>query len=86
MHPTIQQTCKARTYTRRSELQHIEHQKQEDITITYRHRQTRIGEEQSKQAHNRVSDKLRPEEDVSRMRDCTARQQHEENTDNTYGR
>eukprot|EP00972_Heterocapsa_arctica_P013683 2019499-Heterocapsa_arctica.AAC.1 len=76
MHPTIQQTCKARTYTRRCELQQIEHQKQEDINITYRHRQTRIGEEQTKQAHDQASEKLGPEEDVSRMRYCTARQKH----------
>eukprot|EP00972_Heterocapsa_arctica_P019761 2913856-Heterocapsa_arctica.AAC.1 len=30
MHPTIQQTCNTKTYSRRSELQQFEHQKQED--------------------------------------------------------
>eukprot|EP00972_Heterocapsa_arctica_P020603 3037011-Heterocapsa_arctica.AAC.1 len=63
MRPMIQQTCKARTYTRKSEIQQIEHQKQEDIHITYRHRQTRIGEEQTKQAHNQIPEKLGPEEE-----------------------
>eukprot|EP00972_Heterocapsa_arctica_P055918 8248051-Heterocapsa_arctica.AAC.1 len=68
MHPLMQQLCKARTYTRRSETQQIEHQKHDDRNITYRHRQTRIGEEQTKQAHNQHSEKLGPEEEGSRMR------------------
>eukprot|EP00972_Heterocapsa_arctica_P091789 13537252-Heterocapsa_arctica.AAC.1 len=68
MHLTIQQTCNIKTYSRRSELQHIEHQQQEDIKSTYRHRQTLIGEEQTKQADNQEKDKLGPEEDASRMR------------------
>eukprot|EP00972_Heterocapsa_arctica_P100009 14747839-Heterocapsa_arctica.AAC.1 len=63
MHPMIQQICKVRTYTRRSELQQIEHQKHEDRTITYRHRQTRFGDEQTKQAHDQNSEKLGPEEE-----------------------
>eukprot|EP00972_Heterocapsa_arctica_P101367 14940629-Heterocapsa_arctica.AAC.1 len=60
MHPMIQQICNARTFTRRSEIQQIEHQKHEDINLTYRHRQTRIGEEQTKQAHDQNSEKLGP--------------------------
>eukprot|EP00972_Heterocapsa_arctica_P103217 15210823-Heterocapsa_arctica.AAC.1 len=63
MHPMIQQICKAATYTRRSEIQHIELQKHEDIHITYRNRQTRFGDEQTKQAHNQHSEKLGPEEE-----------------------
>eukprot|EP00972_Heterocapsa_arctica_P019486 2876516-Heterocapsa_arctica.AAC.1 len=78
MHPMILPTCKARTYTRRSDIQQIEPQKHEDINITYRHRKTRIGEEQTKQAHYQNSEKLGPEEEGSRMRDCTARQRHDE--------
>eukprot|EP00972_Heterocapsa_arctica_P098738 14570881-Heterocapsa_arctica.AAC.1 len=84
MQPTIQQICKTKTYSRRSELQHIEHQKQEDIKSTYRHRQTLIGEEQTKQVDNQDTDKLGPEEDASRMRYCTARQNHDEKHNNTY--
>eukprot|EP00972_Heterocapsa_arctica_P088660 13072975-Heterocapsa_arctica.AAC.1 len=45
MHPMIQHTCKGKTYTRRSEIQQIEYQKHEDINITSRQRQTRIGDE-----------------------------------------
>eukprot|EP00972_Heterocapsa_arctica_P057660 8505422-Heterocapsa_arctica.AAC.1 len=78
MHPTIQQISKARMYTRRTELQQIEHQKQEDIKSTDRHRQTLNGEEQTKQAHKQYPDKLGPEENVSRMRDCTARRARRE--------
>eukprot|EP00972_Heterocapsa_arctica_P034070 5015720-Heterocapsa_arctica.AAC.1 len=63
MHPMIQQICKARTYSRRSEIQQNEHQKQEDIHITDRPRQTRIGEDQTKQAHDQSLEKLGPEEE-----------------------
>eukprot|EP00972_Heterocapsa_arctica_P083056 12237961-Heterocapsa_arctica.AAC.1 len=63
MHPMIQLICKGKTYTIISEIQQIEHQKHEDIHITYRHRQTRIGDEQTKQAHNQHSEKLGPEEE-----------------------
>eukprot|EP00972_Heterocapsa_arctica_P037671 5543893-Heterocapsa_arctica.AAC.1 len=63
MHPTIQQISNTKTYTRRSECQQIEHQKQEDIHITYRHRQTLLGEEHTKHAHDQDSDRLGPEED-----------------------
>eukprot|EP00972_Heterocapsa_arctica_P028557 4201096-Heterocapsa_arctica.AAC.1 len=45
MHPMVQQVCKGKTYTRRDDIQHIEHQKHEDNNITYRQRQTRFGEE-----------------------------------------
>eukprot|EP00972_Heterocapsa_arctica_P079439 11708331-Heterocapsa_arctica.AAC.1 len=86
MRATIQQLSKTKTYTRRSECQQVEHQKQEDIHITYRHRQTLIGEKQKKHAHNQDSDKLGPEEDVSRMRDCTARRKHDEKNNNNYCR
>eukprot|EP00972_Heterocapsa_arctica_P107487 15833258-Heterocapsa_arctica.AAC.1 len=57
----------------------MEHQKHEDIKIIDRHRQTRIGEEQTKQTHDQNSEKLGPEEGGSKMRDCTARQKHDEN-------
>eukprot|EP00972_Heterocapsa_arctica_P082524 12159120-Heterocapsa_arctica.AAC.1 len=56
----------------------MEHQKHEDIKSTDRHRQTLIGEEQTKQTDDQEADKLGPEEDVSRMRDCTARQKHDD--------
>eukprot|EP00972_Heterocapsa_arctica_P010722 1572744-Heterocapsa_arctica.AAC.1 len=72
-------------YTRRSEIQQIVHQKQEDRKSTDRHRQTLIGEEQTKQAHNQYSDKLGPEEDGSKMRDCTARRKHDEKNTTKYG-
>eukprot|EP00972_Heterocapsa_arctica_P114840 16444643-Heterocapsa_arctica.AAC.1 len=78
MHPTIQQTCKASTYTRRSELQQIEHQKQEDGKSTDGHRQTLFGEEQKTHAHEKEQYKLGPEGNVSSMRDCTARRKHDE--------
>eukprot|EP00972_Heterocapsa_arctica_P043898 6482070-Heterocapsa_arctica.AAC.1 len=83
---TIQQICKTKTYIRRSECQQIEYQKQEDRKITDRHRQTLIGEEQTKHVHYQDSDKLRPEEDVSRMRDCTARRKHDEKNKKKDGR
>eukprot|EP00972_Heterocapsa_arctica_P025437 3745324-Heterocapsa_arctica.AAC.1 len=63
MHPMMQQICKARTYTRRNEIQQIEHQKHEGIQITDRHRQTRIGKEQTKHSHEHNSEKLGPEEE-----------------------
>eukprot|EP00972_Heterocapsa_arctica_P090105 13292641-Heterocapsa_arctica.AAC.1 len=63
----------------------MEHQKHEDIKISYRHRQTRIGEQQAKQTHNQHSEKSGPEEEGSNMRDCTARRTHNEKTNNTYG-
>eukprot|EP00972_Heterocapsa_arctica_P093120 13735060-Heterocapsa_arctica.AAC.1 len=78
MHPTIQQICKTKTYTRRSELQHIEHQQQEDKTNGDRHRQTLIGEEQTKQTESFEAHRLGPKEDVNRLRDCTARQNHDD--------
>eukprot|EP00972_Heterocapsa_arctica_P098078 14469926-Heterocapsa_arctica.AAC.1 len=78
MHPTIQQSCKTKTYSRRSEVQQMEHQQHEYNKSTDRHRQTLIGEEQTKQTDNQEADKLGPEEDVCRMRDCTARQKHDE--------
>eukprot|EP00972_Heterocapsa_arctica_P049202 7241058-Heterocapsa_arctica.AAC.1 len=84
MHPMIQQICKGKTYTRISEIQQIEHQKHEDRKIADRHRQTRIEDEQTKQAHYEQYEKLGPEEKGCRMRDCTARQTHDENNTNTY--
>eukprot|EP00972_Heterocapsa_arctica_P078820 11623567-Heterocapsa_arctica.AAC.1 len=63
MHPTIQQICKTKTYSRRSELQQVEHHKQEDTNSTDRHRQTMIGEEQTKQTDLQEADKLGPNED-----------------------
>eukprot|EP00972_Heterocapsa_arctica_P022731 3346163-Heterocapsa_arctica.AAC.1 len=80
MHPITQQVCKARMYTRRSEIQQIEHEKHEDRNNTGRHRQTLIGEEQTKHSHEQEQDKLGPEENVSSMRDCTARRKHDEKT------
>eukprot|EP00972_Heterocapsa_arctica_P110314 16241414-Heterocapsa_arctica.AAC.1 len=86
MHPMIQQVCKGRTYTRRSESQHLEHQKHEDNTITYRQRQTRIGDEQTKQPNILNSEKLGPEEEGKKRRDCTARQKHDEHNTIQNGR
>eukprot|EP00972_Heterocapsa_arctica_P013419 1976426-Heterocapsa_arctica.AAC.1 len=63
MHPIIQQICKGKAYTRRSEIQQIEHQKHEDRKIADRHRQTRIGDEQTKHTYNQNSEKLGPEEE-----------------------
>eukprot|EP00972_Heterocapsa_arctica_P033247 4893598-Heterocapsa_arctica.AAC.1 len=79
MHPMIQPICEGKAYTRICEFQQIEHQKHEDIHIAYRNRQTRIGDEQTKQAHDQQSEKLGPEEESCRIRDCTARQNHDEN-------
>eukprot|EP00972_Heterocapsa_arctica_P066107 9752787-Heterocapsa_arctica.AAC.1 len=62
-----------------SDLQQVEHQQQENNNSTERHRQTLIGEEQHKQTDCQEADNLGPKEDVSRMRDCTARQKHDEN-------
>eukprot|EP00972_Heterocapsa_arctica_P038786 5716263-Heterocapsa_arctica.AAC.1 len=78
MHPMIQQVCKGKTYTRKSNIQHIEHQNHEDMKITYRQRQTRIGDEQTEQAHWQHSEKPGPEEEGNMRRDCTARQNHDE--------
>eukprot|EP00972_Heterocapsa_arctica_P076348 11262908-Heterocapsa_arctica.AAC.1 len=86
MHPMIQQMCKARTYTRRSESPQIGHQKYEDRRIEDRHRQTCLGEEETKQTHTHNYDKLGPEEEGSRMRDVTARQKHEGENKEKYGR
>eukprot|EP00972_Heterocapsa_arctica_P002908 426826-Heterocapsa_arctica.AAC.1 len=72
MHPMIQQICKGNIHTRRSETQQIEYQKNEDNKIADRQRQTRFGDEQTKQAHCQKSEKLGPEEEDSRRRDCTA--------------
>eukprot|EP00972_Heterocapsa_arctica_P114362 16442068-Heterocapsa_arctica.AAC.1 len=77
MHPMIQQICKGNTYTRISEIQQNDYQKHEDRKIAYRQRQTRIGQEQDKQAHTNNTEKLGPEEEGTNMRDCAARQQHE---------
>eukprot|EP00972_Heterocapsa_arctica_P022208 3267875-Heterocapsa_arctica.AAC.1 len=63
MHPIVQQVCKGRTFTRRSDIQQIEHQKHEDKKIADRQRQARIGEEQTKQTNNLNSEKLGPEEE-----------------------
>eukprot|EP00972_Heterocapsa_arctica_P051090 7511045-Heterocapsa_arctica.AAC.1 len=63
MHPMVQKVCKGRTYTRRSDIQQIEHQKYEDKKITDRQRQARIREEQTKQPHSLNSEKLGPEEE-----------------------
>eukprot|EP00972_Heterocapsa_arctica_P012603 1852460-Heterocapsa_arctica.AAC.1 len=49
LHPAIQTTCNTKTYSRRNDLQQIEHQKQEDKQSTDNHRQTQFGEEQTKQ-------------------------------------
>eukprot|EP00972_Heterocapsa_arctica_P095416 14071310-Heterocapsa_arctica.AAC.1 len=68
MHPTIQQTCKTKNYSRRSESQQDEHQTQEGNKNTDRHRQTLIGEEHTKQVEHKEADKLGPEEDASKMR------------------
>eukprot|EP00972_Heterocapsa_arctica_P026892 3956963-Heterocapsa_arctica.AAC.1 len=85
MRPTIQHICKTKTYSRRSESQHVEHQQQEDNHNTYRHRQTLIGEVQTKQTDNQYTVKLGPEEDGRRMRDCTARRNHDETNKRKYG-
>eukprot|EP00972_Heterocapsa_arctica_P110035 16202048-Heterocapsa_arctica.AAC.1 len=52
MHPTVHQTSKTKSYSRRSDLQQIEYQKQEGNIHTYRHRQTLIGEEQKSQVEH----------------------------------
>eukprot|EP00972_Heterocapsa_arctica_P101514 14958835-Heterocapsa_arctica.AAC.1 len=74
MHPMVQQVCKGKTYTRRNDIQHIEHQKPDNKKITYSQIQTRFGEEQTKQANSLDPEKLGPEEEGKRIRDCTARQ------------
>eukprot|EP00972_Heterocapsa_arctica_P083252 12266135-Heterocapsa_arctica.AAC.1 len=68
MHPTTQQICKTESYSRRSEMKQVEHKKQEDKKNTDRHRQTLIGEQQTKKKCQEA-DKLGPKEDASRMRD-----------------
>eukprot|EP00972_Heterocapsa_arctica_P071222 10520534-Heterocapsa_arctica.AAC.1 len=68
MHPTFQQFCKTKNYSRRSEMQQVEHHKQEDKHNTDRHRQTLIGEEQTKHTDFQEADKLGPKEDASKMR------------------
>eukprot|EP00972_Heterocapsa_arctica_P015746 2320665-Heterocapsa_arctica.AAC.1 len=77
-HPTIQHICNTKTYSRRSEVQQVEHQTQEDNNSTDRHRQTLIVDEQTKHTDFQEADTLGPKEDASRMRDCTARQNHDE--------
>eukprot|EP00972_Heterocapsa_arctica_P008352 1221027-Heterocapsa_arctica.AAC.1 len=52
--------------------------KQEDKKSNDNHRQTHFGEEKTNQTELSVADKLGPKEDGSRMRDCTARQKHDE--------
>eukprot|EP00972_Heterocapsa_arctica_P051572 7587182-Heterocapsa_arctica.AAC.1 len=78
MHPTVQQTCKTKSYSRRSDLQLVEYQTQEGNNNTYKHRQTLIGEEQKRQVERQEADKLAPKEDASNMKDFTARQEHDE--------
>eukprot|EP00972_Heterocapsa_arctica_P078009 11503142-Heterocapsa_arctica.AAC.1 len=68
MHPTVQQTCKTKSYSRRSETQQAEYQKQEGNNNTDGHRQTLIGEEQKKQVEHQEADKLGPKEDASETR------------------
>eukprot|EP00972_Heterocapsa_arctica_P068493 10119590-Heterocapsa_arctica.AAC.1 len=60
MHPTIQPNCKTKTYSRRNQFQQMEHQTHEDTNSTDRHRQTLIGEEQTKQTDYQEADKLGP--------------------------
>eukprot|EP00972_Heterocapsa_arctica_P042474 6260306-Heterocapsa_arctica.AAC.1 len=74
MYPMVQQVCKGKTYTRRSETEQIEHKKQAYKKNTDRRRQTRFGEEQTKQTDNQQFEKLGPEEEGNKRRDCTARQ------------
>eukprot|EP00972_Heterocapsa_arctica_P007988 1167714-Heterocapsa_arctica.AAC.1 len=64
MYPTVQQTCNIKSYSRRSESQQVEYQKQEGNNNTDRHRQTLIGEEQKSQAEHQEADKLRPNEEA----------------------
>eukprot|EP00972_Heterocapsa_arctica_P094434 13928047-Heterocapsa_arctica.AAC.1 len=78
LHPKVHLTCKTKTYSRRSDLQQIEHQQQEDTTSTDNHRQTHFGEEKTNHTELSEADKLGPKEEGSRMRDCTARQTHDE--------
>eukprot|EP00972_Heterocapsa_arctica_P012733 1869909-Heterocapsa_arctica.AAC.1 len=68
MHPMVQQVCKGRTFTRSNDIQHIEHQKHEDNNITYRQRQTRFGEEHTKQTNSLNPEKLGPEEEGKKRR------------------
>eukprot|EP00972_Heterocapsa_arctica_P060053 8857425-Heterocapsa_arctica.AAC.1 len=49
MRPTVQQTCTTKRYSRRSDLQQIEFQKQEGNNNTDRRRQTLIGEKHKSQ-------------------------------------
>eukprot|EP00972_Heterocapsa_arctica_P019719 2908422-Heterocapsa_arctica.AAC.1 len=49
MHPTVQHTCKTKSYSRRSGLQQVDYKQQEGNNNTYRHRQTLIGEEHKSQ-------------------------------------
>eukprot|EP00972_Heterocapsa_arctica_P015801 2328767-Heterocapsa_arctica.AAC.1 len=81
----VQQICKGKTYTRRNDIQHIEHQKHDNNNITYSQRQTRFGEEQTKPANSLDPEKLGPEEEGQKRRDCTARQQHDEHNNITNG-
>eukprot|EP00972_Heterocapsa_arctica_P040531 5971965-Heterocapsa_arctica.AAC.1 len=76
----VQQICKGKTYTRRNDIQQIEHQKHENTNITYSQRQTRFGEEQTKQATSIDPEKLGSEEEGKKRRDCTARQNHDGHT------
>eukprot|EP00972_Heterocapsa_arctica_P008220 1202894-Heterocapsa_arctica.AAC.1 len=63
LHPMIQQTCKIKTYSRKSELQQIEDQNQEDKRSIDKHRQTHFGEEPTTQTDSSEMDKLGPKED-----------------------
>eukprot|EP00972_Heterocapsa_arctica_P102523 15108558-Heterocapsa_arctica.AAC.1 len=64
MHPTVQHTCKTKSYSRRSDVQQVEYQRQEGNNNTDRHRQTLIGEEQTRQVEQQEADKLGPKEDA----------------------
>eukprot|EP00972_Heterocapsa_arctica_P016380 2415465-Heterocapsa_arctica.AAC.1 len=64
----VQHTCKTTSYSRRSDVQQVEYQKQEVNKVTDRHRQTLIGEEQSIQGKQTEADKLGPKEDARKMR------------------
>eukprot|EP00972_Heterocapsa_arctica_P102096 15044312-Heterocapsa_arctica.AAC.1 len=63
MHPMVQQICKGKIYSRRNDVQQIEHQKHENNNITDKQRQTRFREEQTKQANSIDPEKLGPEEE-----------------------
>eukprot|EP00972_Heterocapsa_arctica_P066061 9745432-Heterocapsa_arctica.AAC.1 len=59
-------------------MQQVERQKQENKRNTDRHRQTLIGDKQTKHTDYQEADKQGPTEDASNMIDGTARQKHDE--------